>query len=428
MARKANCPKCNAAVLEEMAFPLRCCGVVYHSFDEIANPLLARAAADRSAKQRASHQVSQKGSLLNWHSVYSRPRAHWIELHEYPGSVSGEKWSVSAAKEWFADWEERIPKGCGCAQNWKKYRDAAEEVDFRSREAFFEWGVHAHNHVSKNHVTPPKLELPLEEAYAIFFPRVSRALSGVRVLTSCYAGSHIETVKQRRAIASWLLHGATVVSCNLKSEASAVADAFGDLVQDIVFVDGAGKDVFGRDKPSLLGLLEVASGLGGLVCMMNSDIEIRLGGSYLSQFVELGHSGLAVGVRWNWVNEYWRSVEFEWGLDVFAAESNVFAEAMKHIKFQCWAIGWPGWDYVLPHAVSRCEVPVGLTSGRLFFHEDHSVSWELEGDWVKVLVKEVPANVAKFRLDLSRGLVYNKKVGRWLTEDGRVPSFVSAVN
>lgn len=69
--------------------------------------------------------------------------ALWRELHVY-------RWtSADAAERWFATWERRIPRfGCKCRRHWEKIK-LERAPDFSSAEAFFEWGVWAHNRVNE---------------------------------------------------------------------------------------------------------------------------------------------------------------------------------------------------------------------------------------------------------------------------------------
>lgn len=77
----------------------------------------------------------------------------WEELHTY-------KWiSSEETKKWYILWINKLPCGT-CKQHWELLiKDFPP--DFSSKQAFFEWGVAAHNKVNKR---LGKQEITLEEA------------------------------------------------------------------------------------------------------------------------------------------------------------------------------------------------------------------------------------------------------------------------
>jgi hypothetical protein len=107
-----------------------------------------------------------------------RHRAHWAELHGY----SPEVWDEAAAREWFADWQRRIPNiACDCRRHWRELV-AEMPPDFSSREAFFAWTVEAHNAVNSRIGKPL---VTLEEAYRLHRPTKLCVTCGKPATTVC---------------------------------------------------------------------------------------------------------------------------------------------------------------------------------------------------------------------------------------------------
>lgn len=77
----------------------------------------------------------------------------WKSLHTYKYTTEKE------ANEWFYRWCSRIPCG-SCKQDWAKIIGEFPP-DFSSSEAFFIWGVDAHNLVNKKLDKP---QITLEDA------------------------------------------------------------------------------------------------------------------------------------------------------------------------------------------------------------------------------------------------------------------------
>lgn len=86
-------------------------------------------------------------------------REHWTKLHSYRFTTA------DLAREFYRQWQDTIPNiDCGCMAHWKELvRDFPP--DFSSAEAFFTWGVEAHNKVNKR---LKKTILTIEEAKALW--------------------------------------------------------------------------------------------------------------------------------------------------------------------------------------------------------------------------------------------------------------------
>jgi hypothetical protein len=70
---------------------------------------------------------------------------HWVKLHSFRLL----KWDSSIATEWFIQWQRDIPDiDCGCMVHWRGLIRRFP-ADLSSAEAFFAWGVEAHNRVNK---------------------------------------------------------------------------------------------------------------------------------------------------------------------------------------------------------------------------------------------------------------------------------------
>lgn len=90
----------------------------------------------------------------------------WLPLHQYAADHCHD-WDGSAARTFFDKWNASV-FGCGpCKTHWTSYT-AANPPDFASADAFFAWGVHAHNHVSVHHVRTPKPAMTLEDAKRLY--------------------------------------------------------------------------------------------------------------------------------------------------------------------------------------------------------------------------------------------------------------------
>ena len=97
----------------------------------------------------------------------------WKALHEY-APLKHATWNKDIAISDFSRWESTIPSfGCPCKANWPKAKKAMPPV-FDTPEGFFEWTVSVHNLVSVKHVSPPKNEMPLNDAYAMWWPEKTK--------------------------------------------------------------------------------------------------------------------------------------------------------------------------------------------------------------------------------------------------------------
>lgn len=108
------------------------------------------------------------------HSELTRPTTAirnsataWRELHLY-AIKQFETWDSNTAEVWFKKWCETIPAaGCDCRKNWKSFI-SEKPPSFDTPQLFFRWTVEAHNHVSTNHVNPPKPTMELKEAEQLY--------------------------------------------------------------------------------------------------------------------------------------------------------------------------------------------------------------------------------------------------------------------
>lgn len=98
-----------------------------------------------------------KIGVVNSLSLIDSQRKLWEELHTY-------KWiSSQDAQMWLNHFNSRVP--CGeCKMHWFNLITDFPP-DFSSQEAFFEWGIAAHNKVNKRLEKP---EISLEEAKRIW--------------------------------------------------------------------------------------------------------------------------------------------------------------------------------------------------------------------------------------------------------------------
>ena len=89
--------------------------------------------------------------------------SHWNPIHKYPVEHRF-FWDPKAAKTYYGQWCKGIPTyNCRCKENWEDWT-SQNPPDFSDARAFFVWIWKGHNHVSTNHVKPPKSELSLEDA------------------------------------------------------------------------------------------------------------------------------------------------------------------------------------------------------------------------------------------------------------------------
>jgi hypothetical protein len=104
-----------------------------------------------------------------WRQTKEKPQSHWPPLHLYPVEHASD-WDIRAAKKWYREWCRGIPRyNCKCQDNWTAYTSKTENIpNFNSPQAFFEWGVTAHNFVSENHAIPKKPTITIQEAETLY--------------------------------------------------------------------------------------------------------------------------------------------------------------------------------------------------------------------------------------------------------------------
>ena len=92
----------------------------------------------------------------------------WKALHSFTMDV----WDADEANEWYlAKWKPMIPNlNCNCRKHWSELEEKYPPV-FTTEEAFFDWGVFAHNEVNK------RLEKPIfsRQLAGQMYPRKSVA-------------------------------------------------------------------------------------------------------------------------------------------------------------------------------------------------------------------------------------------------------------
>lgn len=103
----------------------------------------------------------------------SRVKNRWLPLHQYPVDHAS-AWNADAAREWYATWLSKVPNiNCSCRANWTKYTES-NPPPFDSASEFLDWSIIAHDHVSTQHVTPPREAIGLERGRKLWLgPKVA---------------------------------------------------------------------------------------------------------------------------------------------------------------------------------------------------------------------------------------------------------------
>ena len=101
----------------------------------------------------------------------------WLPLHQY-AFTHADNWDSAKAEKWYLySWLPTVPRftpegaSCGCETHWAELTKQ-HPPDFSSPKAFFDWGVHRHNDVSRDHSHKP--EITLEEAYRIYWQGIKQ--------------------------------------------------------------------------------------------------------------------------------------------------------------------------------------------------------------------------------------------------------------
>lgn len=89
---------------------------------------------------------------------------HWAPLHFY-AIKHWNDWDRDKAFWWLLSWQNRIPGGCGCGENWRK-EVAKFEPDLSSAKGFFEWAWRIHDAVNER--LEKTYRPTLEESYEIW--------------------------------------------------------------------------------------------------------------------------------------------------------------------------------------------------------------------------------------------------------------------
>ncbi len=94
---------------------------------------------------------------------------HWMPLHYY-AVKHWNKWDEKEAGWWYAMWVIKLPRGCGCKENWNN-EIKANPVDLSSAQGFFEWSWRIHDSVSER--LKKTYRPTLADSYQIWFTEES---------------------------------------------------------------------------------------------------------------------------------------------------------------------------------------------------------------------------------------------------------------
>ncbi len=87
--------------------------------------------------------------------------------------------------------------------------------------------------------------------------------------------------------------------------------------------------------------MQTAREIGQTILLINSDIEIHGEQRVIREAIE---TGVLVGIRHDYKDQWWTGSRFIWGLDAFSFTPEQAAE----LPYDPYCIGKPVWDYWLP--------------------------------------------------------------------------------
>lgn len=301
----------------------------------------------------------------------ARP-SHWPALHQYPVDHSHD-WSEASAREFYDNWCSHIPGfDCGaCAANWDAYT-VANPPDFASAEAFFAWGVHAHNHVSVHHVRPPKPAMTLAGARLAYWPKPRGYCDPHFVAVTSLAPR--DCPRQQAALNSWSDFGLTVHAVNTASE----IEILRPLYQQVDHWHANEDQAAGLSKrtATINSLADIAVELDQTILLINADCETYGDPSVMSNLMSVGT--LAMGIRRNYPGDRRvHSVPEVWGLDAFVVTPSM-AQDLPRLPF---GIGLPVWDYWLPLHFQQQGYAMVVPSEPWLYHKSHHLAWS-QDDWL----------------------------------------------
>lgn len=299
-------------------------------------------------------------------------RSHWLPLHRYAVDHAGD-WDATAAMVAYREWCAAIPGfGCrACRANWDQYT-ATNPPDFSSAEAFFAWGVAAHNHVSVHHVRPAKPAMTLEEARWLYWPKPRGCCDDAFVAVTSLAPRACP--RQTAALNSWIDFGLTIHAVNTASEVGVLRGLYPQV--DGWHVSSDQTQGFSRSTATINSLADVALELNRRVLIVNADCEAYGCPRVVTDL--LRDDRLVMGVRHNYaVSRDVDAVREQWGIDAFVLTPAMAAE-LPRLGF---GIGVPVWDYWLPFHFRELGYELRLVEPAWLYHRQHVPGW-LRSDWV----------------------------------------------
>jgi len=278
-------------------------------------------------------------------------RAAWRALHEQP----------LGDPAWFAQWQQRIPSGCGCH---RKANDLLADYPpcYDSPEAWFAWTVEYHNAVNAKLSKPT---MPIELARALWRdePWIQPPIDSVVAVTSLSPLPHHREV-QDRCLQSWRDFGLQIVAGNTREEITALRDAY----PQVTFVAVSASRSFPRATPRVFDLIQAAA--DGPMLVINSDIEILGPQSRLLDLVARRQT--AIGIRHNWETHRVDATIERWGYDAFL----LYPEDVATLPDLDFAIGQPMWDWWIPVHLDSVGVSIEYLADPFLYHLAHAIHWD----------------------------------------------------
>ena len=177
---------------------------------------------------------------------------------------------------------------------------------------------------------------------------------------------------QARCLDTWRRSGLTIHSKNRSDEIELLRDLYPQVSQWHV-CDKVPTEYKTTRTQSIHALAQTAAETGQRIMLINSDIEIHGEQRIIREAVA---TGVMVGIRHDYAENWWQGSRFVWGLDVFSFTPEQ-ALALPYAPF---SIGKPVWDYWLPQHFRSIGQRMNFVGEPLFFHKLHPTNWS-EAEW-----------------------------------------------
>lgn len=282
----------------------------------------------------------------------------WVVIHERLAKIieSDQEWDGEAQKRWHdTEWLESV-SGCGsCLDHYKEIKDS---IDWTTAQAASDSLFKVHNRVSEEQAGKPAISYQLFRA--LYFQQPS--LDGICMAVTSVSPDQELLARQSLCLSTWKRFGLSIVAVQPVNECDQIKVAYPML--DCVVPDYSGARI-----PRIASIVKGGLLYSEKVLLVNADIEIRGMQSALVDALQ----ATAIGVRRNYIKEWWKNSCESLGVDAFVFDSKTGAE----LPNEDFVIGRPWWDYWLLNYF-KDKPQQWITD--LFFHKQHEQKWSDE-DW-----------------------------------------------